>query len=350
MLDVVDQLPDLEVIEYFDYGEPFLHKDSIPFLREVRRTRPGVEIVTSTNGTVMTPAQIQAIATEALMDRVVFSIDGATAESYRKYRVGGTFSKALGKMKALADACRAAGTWRKYITGPRGRVQISWQYILFEWNDSDHELALARKLARNIDVPIEWTVTSGYGASKRFLPGSTEATRLMDPPDSFIHLAANADIDHRLAERGVGKIQHYCEINARCELLLLPYVQGDRPVGYRACICVDDTIITAPAGSTILFNISLENQTDQTWDVEGSDSLRLGVMETTIAGEMIRELPGIKLPQGAARPGGRDTVLLPVKLPDQPGDYKLVLDVVQEWVAWFSDRGSPPLVLTVHLA
>jgi MoaA/NifB/PqqE/SkfB family radical SAM enzyme len=145
MLDVVAQLPDLELIEYFDYGEPFLHKDTIAFLREVRRTRPGVQIVTNTNGTVLTPAQIEAIATEALLDRLVFSIDGATDYSYSKYRVGTTFSKAFGKMKALADACRAAGTWRKYVTGPRGRVQIAWQYILFEWNDSDEELALARE-------------------------------------------------------------------------------------------------------------------------------------------------------------------------------------------------------------
>ena len=66
--------------------------------------------------------------------------------------------------------------------GLRGRVQITWQYILSEWNDSDEELTLARQLARNIDVPIQWIITSGYGASKRFLPGSAEAAWLMDPP------------------------------------------------------------------------------------------------------------------------------------------------------------------------
>src|SRR6476660_3851394 len=74
MLDVVAQLPELESIEYFGYGEPFIYKDTIAFLRKVRQTRPHVEIVTATNGTVMTPTQIQAIAAEALLDRVVFSI------------------------------------------------------------------------------------------------------------------------------------------------------------------------------------------------------------------------------------------------------------------------------------
>src|SRR5262249_4141221 len=114
---------------------------------------------------VMTPAQIHAIATESLMDRVVFSIDGATPESYCKYRVGGSFSKTHGKMRALVDACRAAGTWRKHVSDRPRRVQITWQYILFEWNDSDEELRTARELARAIDIPIEWVITSGYGAS-----------------------------------------------------------------------------------------------------------------------------------------------------------------------------------------
>jgi hypothetical protein len=207
MIDVVDQLPDLEMIEYFDYGEPFMHKDTARFLRAVREMRPNVKIVTSTNGTVMTPALIKAIATEGLMDRVVFSIDGATPESYKKYRIGGSFDKAYGKMKALVEACRAAGTWRQYADyNTKGIVQITWQYIIFEWNDSDEEILLARKLAREIGVPIEWTITSGYGASKRFLPGSTLEKGLMDPPESFIHLASNTDIEEKLKARGIDTI------------------------------------------------------------------------------------------------------------------------------------------------
>ena len=207
MIDVVDQLPDLEMIEYFDYGEPFMHKDTARFLRAVRKMRPNVKIVTSTNGTVMTPALIKAIAREGLMDRVVFSIDGATPESYKKYRIGGSFDKAFGKMKALVEECRAAGTWRQYADyNTKGIVQITWQYIIFEWNDSDEEILLARKLAREIGVPIEWTITSGYGASKRFLPGSALEKGLMDPPESFIHLASNTDIEEKLKARGIDTI------------------------------------------------------------------------------------------------------------------------------------------------
>ena len=109
------------------------------------------------------------------MDRVIFSIDGADPASYRKYRVGGDLYKALNKMKALVDACQAAGTRRQYGIEPPGGVNIAWQYILFEWNDSEEELAKAQEIAKSIGVPIEWVITCGYGASKRFLAGRPEA-------------------------------------------------------------------------------------------------------------------------------------------------------------------------------
>jgi hypothetical protein len=345
MLDVVAQLPDLELMEYYGYGEPFLHKDTVSFLREVRRTRPDITISTSTSGTVMTPTQIQPIAAEALMDRVVFSIDGATAESYRRYRVGGTFSKALGKMQSLVDACRAAGTWRRYASDPRGGAQITWQYILFEWNDSDEELALARDLARSIGVPIEWVITSGYGASKRFLHGSPEAARLMEPPDSFIHMAANAEIDSLLAGRGINHLASYHEISARCELLALPYTDGHK---YKARFSAAESSINVPTGASITFAIDVENHTDQSWDAAASNSLRLGVrLQGT--GRPTTELNGMMLPPATTRPDGASRVLLPINLPAEPGNYKLTIDVVQEGVCWFLDRGSRPLKCSVRI-
>ena len=164
MLDVVNQLPDLETILYYNFGEPFIHKDTVAFLREVRKRRPKLYIATNTNGLVLTPAQIEALGKEALMDYIVFSIDGAYPESYKKYRVGGDLAKALAKMEALVKTVRAAGN--------QDRVQVVWQYIFFEWNDSDEELAHAKELAAQIGVPIDWVIPTGYGALKRFTHGS----------------------------------------------------------------------------------------------------------------------------------------------------------------------------------
>jgi hypothetical protein len=365
MLDVVEQLPDLELILYFNYGEPFLHKDTIQFLRVVKRKRPTVQIVTSTNGLVMTPTQIKAIAEESLVDRVIFSIDGANPASYGKYRVGGDLSKALNKMKRLVEACRAAGTWRRLGTDPGG-VQITWQYILFEWNDSDEELSKAKQIAADIGVPIKWVITCGFGASKRFLTGSTEAAQLMNGPESFVHATPQADLANRIG-LGAFDFDVYKNIQVTCDLLSLPYIEevqqkptlgsffkswARKPIAanaenkatqYQARIRSPVTSIAAPRGAPILFQIDVRNCTYKAWDLNKPNFLRLGILLQTTGNESIGELPGLILPATIAKSLGRDTVALRAKVPSKPGSYKLKIDVVQESVCWFSDHGSSPL-------
>ncbi len=41
------------------------------------------------------------------------------------------------------------------------------------------------------------------------------------------------------------------------------------------------------------------------------------------------------------RPGEEEDVPLVVTAPKEPGDYVLEVDLIQEQVAWFSDKGSP---------
>jgi hypothetical protein len=152
----------------------------------------------------------------------------------------------------------------------------------------------------------------------------------MDPPDSFIY--------------GWHVEEHYhLEIQADCELLQLP------PVGYRAQIRADRSSILVPATGKVLFKIGVENRTNQSWDVAKPNYLRLGFLLKTSGGQTIRELAGMVLPLSVASPGGRDTLLVPVDVPDEPGEYMLVLDLVQEWVCWFSDRGSQPLICSVRV-
>ena len=289
----------------------------------------------------MTPTQIHAIATEALMDRIIFSIDGATQESYGKYRVGGSFNKAFGKMKRLVETSRAAGTWQKDVNDQAGHLQVIWQYILFEWNDTDEEIKLARQLAQNIDVPIQWVITSGYGASKRFLPGSAEVVKLHDPPDSFIHLAALTEIETRLAKNDVGTI------NVSCELLKLPY--GLWRKGYRASFRSDRNLIVAPAGSMMTLDVNVANRTNQRWNVGDPNYLRLGVQLKNPSQAAITELTGAKLTSATTVPGGSETITIPIRLPGEPGEYKLVLDMVHEFVCWFGSRGSSPEVFDLRI-
>jgi hypothetical protein len=336
MLDVVDQLPQLEKMFYYNYGEPFLHKDSVPFLRAVRKQRPGIYIATNTNGLVLTPAQIDALANEALIDKIVFSIDGADPASYRKYRVGGELSKVLKKLDALVRAARAANTL--------GRVQVVWQYILFEWNDGDEELSRAKGLAKEIGVPIEWVMTSGYGASKRFSHGSPEIARLTEGSDSSLHMAAGTRLlNLELKKRGVSWSDVYQEVDASCKVVAW------RAPGL-ARLGMDEPSVTAPAGTRVLFHFDVENRAGETWNAGGAERFRLGVELRTAAGERLGELPGCLLPPEAGRLSGHASAPLTVMLPERPGEYQLLIDVVDmESCYWFMKLGSQPLVCRLRV-
>lgn len=316
MLDVVDQLPDLETLLFHNFGEPFLHPDAVAFLREVRRRRPDLYLAINTNGLVMTPAQIDAVASEALLNKIVFSIDGADPESYRKYRVGGDLTKALRHLEALVIASRNAGT--------RDRIEIHWQYILFEWNDSDEEIAQAQAIARRIGVPIRWTLTTSPSPSKRYVDGS----------EAFARLVGGGDYYHAL----------------NCDLLLGNFLEnGAVPRGrYLARLSCDPMTVSGTVGSTMAMDINLENLSRQSWDKGQSDAYHLGAMLRSASGRKIREIPGAMLPTEAIRPGGRATVTVPFTLPQEPGSYQVLIDVVENHVCWFFERGSQPLVLQVN--
>src|SRR6185295_6828026 len=99
---------------------------------------------------------------------VTFSIDGATADSYVQYRQRGRFDVALANLRAMADEKRRAG---------RDLPFLNWRYILFTWNDSDHEMALARRLAGEAGVDrLCWELTDHpeHAFSRRFVRGSAD--------------------------------------------------------------------------------------------------------------------------------------------------------------------------------
>ena len=48
-------------------------------------------------------------------------------------------------------------------------------------------------------------------------------------------------------------------------------------------------------------------------------------------------------------PGDSAAITVAVTAPAEPGSYRLQLDLVQEMVAWFEDKGAPRLVIPVRV-
>src|SRR5205823_483501 len=124
-------------------------------------------LYTSTNGLALTEEQARRLVHSGI-DEVTFSIDGATPETYVKYRQRGRFDVAMATLRAMAEEKSRAG---------RDLPFLNWRYILFTWNDSDEEMDSARRLAADIGVDrLCWELTDHpeNAYSRRFVPGSPD--------------------------------------------------------------------------------------------------------------------------------------------------------------------------------
>ncbi len=117
---------------YFQ-GEPFLNPYFIDMVREARQRN--IYVMTSTNGHFL-EEDIARDLILAGLNRIIFSIDGITQETYSKYRVGGNLQKVLQNLQLLASVRN-----RLHKKNPL----IIFQFIVFRHNE--HEIDIARKVA-----------------------------------------------------------------------------------------------------------------------------------------------------------------------------------------------------------
>lgn len=317
MVGIFEALPSLEKVLFYNYGEAFVHPEALPILRWLREHRPGMLIHISTNGIALTPARVRDVVAERLVDRMLFAIDGARPESYARYRVGGKLERALGAMRNMvAEAAKR---------GVRDRFEIWWQYILFEWNDSDEEIAEARALAAEIGVPIEWVVTHTPGASQRFLPGSDALAALVGGERAFRALSCDLKGAEIVRAGGYEAIRH------------------------RAAIRPATAALAGAPGEVLLLPVTVRHEGLAPWGGDDGGSYRLGVRLLDRDGRLLGELRGATVPPGV---GPEDEVRLFVELalPEEAGSYHLLLDVVEEQVCWFSERGSTPAICRLEVA
>jgi MoaA/NifB/PqqE/SkfB family radical SAM enzyme len=139
----MDELgPYLFYLDLFNWGEPFINKDLIPMIEYLRPFSMFTSV--STNFDLrMTEGFAERIISSGL-SRLIISADGASQESYEKYRVGGTFENVLRNMKAVSAAKQRAGA-----ATPR----IQWRFLVFRHNE--HELDRAKGMAEEIGVDLE---------------------------------------------------------------------------------------------------------------------------------------------------------------------------------------------------
>ena len=310
---VVDEAgPSLGRIDFFNYGEAFLHKRAVEMCEYIKTKFPHIYLYTSTNGLAFTEDSVRRLVHSGI-DEVTFSIDGATPESYATYRKRGDFAKAIRNLRAATDEKRRAD---------RDVPFINWRYILFTHNDSDAEMQLARTMAADMGVDrLCWELTDHPEDmfSRRFARGSAELE------------AVRHEIwdDNNLGNAIPGATPR-AEINVRGRIPGLPVVgRSGRPISL---------ITTVRNASTRPFPAQASY---------GRRLVRLGAQLCRRDGQVVnRDFERAWLPATLA-PGATVQVPMTITAPDKPGRYALKFDLVSEGIDWFEACGSPTTMRTL---
>lgn len=151
-------------MHFFNWGEPLLNRETPSFIRKAK----GYMLATSLSSNLSVKFDAEALVLSGL-DYLIMSIDGASAESYQKYRRGGNFELVLQNLQDLVNAKR-----KHNLTSPK----LCWQFLVFEHNV--HEIELAKKMAEEIGVD-EINFARPYDVSW----GAPEIKVYSDPPGRF---------------------------------------------------------------------------------------------------------------------------------------------------------------------
>ena len=310
---VIDEAgPSLARVDFFNYGEAFLHKRAVEMCEYIKAKFPHIYLYSSTNGLAFTEEAVKRLVHSGI-DEVTFSIDGATPESYVKYRQRGDFSKAIRNLTTAAREKRESG---------RDVPFINWRYILFSHNDSDAEMNLARRMAQEIGVDrLCWELTDHPEDmfSRRFLPGTP----------------ALEAIKHEIWDANN----------------LGTAIAGATP---RAEISVNGTApglpIIARRGRETRVRTKVRNASTRAFPAQASYGrrlVRLGAQLCDASGSVVnRDFERAWLPANL-QPGETASIEVKITPPAEPGRYALKFDLVSEGIDWFEACGSPTTTKTL---
>ena len=133
---------------FFNWGEPLLNKKTPEFVSASRRFL----MRTSISSNLSLAFDAEALVASGL-DYLIMSIDGATQETYQKYRKGGNLALVMENVRRLVEAKKKLNSYTPYLV---------WQYLLF--NHTLDEMDTALQMAKELGVN-EINFTNPYDVS-----------------------------------------------------------------------------------------------------------------------------------------------------------------------------------------
>jgi MoaA/NifB/PqqE/SkfB family radical SAM enzyme len=158
---IMDEMgPYLIHLTLWNQGEPFVNPDLLAMIRYAKAMK--TVVLTSTNGHFLDSREEAERLVASGLDDLIISLDGASSETYQKYRTGGNFNKVIRGIRHLVAAKRRLGSKQPYI---------ELQFLLMKHNQ--HEIGNFRALARELRVnkiSLKTVQVESLEQSQRFLP------------------------------------------------------------------------------------------------------------------------------------------------------------------------------------
>lgn len=120
--------------------------------------------------------------------------------------------------------------------------------------------------------------------------------------------------------------------------------------GFKAQITLPDPPLKLRTGQKETITVKVKNTSDVVWWLRGGEIndradnkfyIALGNHWLDKDGKRTLDLEGHNAIPRDLKPGEETDMTLLITAPSRPGEYTIELDMVQEAVSWFSDKGSP---------
>lgn len=137
----LDKIPTIKVLVLFNWGEPFLNKDIFRMINYA--VKKNIYTIVHSNFSLKTDDGFFNNILDSGLHQLVISADGATQESYSKYRVKGDFELVFRNMSELNKLKKS----RK-----KRDPKIIWKFLVNRYNED--EIEISKKMAKEIGVEI----------------------------------------------------------------------------------------------------------------------------------------------------------------------------------------------------
>ncbi|MBN1638678.1 MAG: SPASM domain-containing protein, partial [Ignavibacteriales bacterium] len=138
---ILNKIPSLRIAILFNWGEPFLNKEIFEIIEEINSRN--IYTIIHSNFSFETDKIFFEKLVNSGLKQLIISLDGASQNTYEKYRRNGDFGKVIQNIKTTTE------TKKKF---KKRNPKIIWKYIVNKFNEN--EIELAKKKAKELGIEI----------------------------------------------------------------------------------------------------------------------------------------------------------------------------------------------------